>query len=44
MQKRFPITISLDSKVISRLDFERGLVSRSRFLERLISISMRSEN
>jgi hypothetical protein len=36
MTKHRPITISLDSQIVSLIDHQRGDVSRSRFVERLI--------
>ena len=36
MGKRTPIGISLDSDIILKLDSERGLIPRSRYIEQAI--------
>jgi len=45
MRKRFPVTISLDDGLLSKIDLQRGMISRSIYVENIL-LNMRevSEN
>ncbi len=36
MQKKFPVTISLNSDLIDHIDNVRNLIPRSRFIEKIL--------
>ena len=37
VQTRFPFGLSFDEDVLEKVDVKRGLISRSRFIEKIVS-------
>lgn len=44
MRKRYAVSLSFDEKTLNKLDSIRGLIPRSRFIEKVILDSMGNEN
>lgn len=42
-QTRFPFGLSFDENVLEKVDEKRGLISRSRFIEKIVSDNLEGQ-